>query len=138
MPQDIKSVCIIDDDNIYINLVSKIIELKKLSESVMVFKNGKEAIDYFLKNLDQTDGLIIPQVIFLDLNMPIMDGWKFLEEFSKIHYKLPSLELYVVSSSIDSRDVDRAKAIDFVEDYLTKPIKINDLERILLKVPKEV
>lgn len=132
MSQNIESVCIIDDDAIYINLVSKIIELKKLSQSVLVFNNGKEAIHYFNSILEEEHKEDVPQVIFLDLNMPIMDGWEFLNEFSKIKHKIKDkIDLYVVSSSIDSRDIERAKAIDVVSDYLTKPINLNDFERVL-------
>lgn len=120
MPQNTKSVCIIDDDNMYINLVSKIIELKKLSENVIVFKNGKEALDFFITSINDDINNRIPQVIFLDLNMPIMDGWEFLQEFDKIKDKIEeSIDLYVVSSSIDSRDINKAKSIDLVSDYLT-------------------
>ncbi|WP_108804779.1 response regulator [Aquimarina sp. Aq107] len=133
MPQNTKSVCIIDDDNMYINLVSKIIELKKLSENVIVFKNGKEALDFFITSINDDINNRIPQVIFLDLNMPIMDGWEFLQEFDKIKDKIEeSIDLYVVSSSIDSRDINKAKSIDLVSDYLTKPIKLGDFEKILV------
>ena len=124
-----ESVCIIDDDNMYISLLCKIIELKKLSKSVVVFKNGKEAIDFFTASVEKVP---IPRFIFLDLNMPVMDGWEFLDEFSKIIDKIPKKTLlYVVSSSIDIRDIERAKSIDMVEDYISKPIKIDDFTKIL-------
>ena len=133
MSHCIKNVCIIDDDNIYINLVSKIIEIKKLSENVLIFKNGKEALDFFINSIKDPEEYIIPQVIFLDLNMPIMDGWEFLDEYEKIRDKInKKIDLYVVSSSIDSRDIKRAKSIEAVLDYLTKPIGIKDLEKILI------
>ena len=133
MPHVTKSVCIIDDDNMYINLVSKIIELKQLSEKVIVFNNGKEALDFFVESIKDSEDDIVPQVIFLDLNMPIMDGWEFLNEFTKIKDKISEkIDLYVVSSSIDIRDIDRAKSIDVVSDYLTKPIKLGDFEKILI------
>lgn len=133
MPQNTKSVCIIDDDNIYINLVSKIIELKKLSKEVLVFNNGKEALDFFVDSLEDIPDNNIPRVIFLDLNMPVMDGWEFLHEFAKIKNRIgEKIALYVVSSSIDIRDINRAKSIDLVSDYLTKPIKLDDFEKILV------
>ncbi|WP_405209135.1 response regulator [Aquimarina sp. LLG6339-5] len=133
MPQNTKSVCIIDDDNMYINLVSKIIELKKLSENVIVFKNGKEALDFFATSIDNDTKNRIPQVIFLDLNMPVMDGWEFLQEFDKIKDEIGKpIDLYVVSSSIDSRDINKAKSIDLVSDYLIKPIKLGDFEKIFV------
>ncbi len=133
MSQNIESVCIIDDDNIYINLVSKIIELRRLSETVIIFNNGKEAMDFFQESIENDEKPEVPQVIFLDLNMPIMDGWQFLSEFSKIKNRISKkIDLYVVSSSIDSRDIERAKSIDVVSDYIAKPIKIDDFERILI------
>ncbi|WP_299259492.1 response regulator [uncultured Aquimarina sp.] len=135
MPHNSKSVCIIDDDNMYVNLVSKIIELKKLSEKVIVFNNGKEALNFFIKSTQDKEAEedIVPQVIFLDLNMPIMDGWEFLEEFTKIRDEISKkIDLYVVSSSIDTRDIDRAKSIKVVSDYLTKPIKLDDFEKIFI------
>ncbi len=132
MSQNIESVCIIDDDSIYINLVSKIIQLKKLSQSVLVFNNGKEALDFFRESIKNDAQIDVPQVIFLDLNMPVMDGWEFLNEFSKIRNDIQDvIDLYVVSSSIDSRDIDRAKSIDVVSDYLSKPITLDDFVRVL-------
>ncbi len=122
-------VCIIDDDNMYIKLLCKIIEFKKLSKSVVVFKNGKEAIDFFVDSIGEDD---IPQLIFLDLNMPVMDGWEFLDEFSKIKDKMRKKTiLYVVSSSIDIRDIERATSMDMVEGYISKPIKLEDFTKIL-------
>ncbi|WP_103069264.1 response regulator [Aquimarina sediminis] len=132
MSRNLNNVCIIDDDNIYISLLSKIIELKKLSDSILVFNNGKEALDFFIDSIPKQNTIDIPQIIFLDINMPVMDGWKFLEEFSKIKNGIfEKITLYVVSSSIDSRDIERAKSIDIVTDYLTKPITLKDFERVL-------
>ncbi|MAQ76558.1 MAG: response regulator [Aquimarina sp.] len=132
MPQNIETVCIIDDDSIYINLITKILELKKISKSVLVFKNGKEALDYFQSLVDHGDANQIPGIILLDLNMPIMDGWEFLDQFAAINEKLPErTNLYVVSSSINLRDIDRAKSIDIVSDYITKPLNLDDFDKIL-------
>ncbi|AEH00669.1 response regulator [Lacinutrix sp. 5H-3-7-4] len=127
----VELACIIDDDNVYVNLVKKIIETKKLCENLIVFSDGKQSIDYFealLQNLDPTN---IPEIIFLDLNMPIMDGWEFLERFTKIKNRLDkAITLYVVSSSINPLDVNRAKALSSVKDYLIKPVNIDELENI--------
>lgn len=134
MKSSVQLACIIDDDNIYVNLVKKIIETKKLCKNLMVFTNGKESIDYFealLQNLDKEN---IPEIIFLDLNMPIMDGWEFLERFTKIKNKFNKvITLYVVSSSINPSDINRAKSLNTVTDYLIKPIGIEELELIFRK-----
>lgn len=129
--QKLDLACIIDDDNLYLKIVQRIIESKGLCKEIIVFKNGKDAIDHFKSIINDPDIKKIPDVIFLDLNMPIMDGWEFLDEFLKIPRALKKkITLYVVSSSIDPRDINRAKAISLVEDYLIKPISYDELKKV--------
>jgi len=135
MGKKVELACIIDDDKIYVNLVKKIIEIKQLAEKLLVYKNGREALDYF-KNIMETttDEDKIPDIIFLDLNMPVMDGWEFLNEFIKIKNNLrKKITLYVVSSSIDQKDLERAKSFNLVTDYLIKPIELKKFEKIFDK-----
>lgn len=131
MSSKIKLACIIDDDSIYINLIKKIIETKKLCENLIIFKDGKDGIEYFetlLKNIDYSN---IPEVILLDLNMPIMDGWQFIERFTTIRRKFKKpITLYVVSSSINVHDIEKAKSLSSVKNYLVKPVKIDELEAV--------
>jgi CheY-like chemotaxis protein len=126
--------CIIDDDNVYINLIKKIIDFKKLSENLLVFKNGQEALDYFKPILENNSSQQFPEIILLDLNMPVMDGWNFLNEFTKIptHSKIKTT-IYIVSSSINPYDVAKAKSYSLVTDYLIKPVRIDQFEALFLK-----
>lgn len=134
MNKKIGLACIIDDDNMYVNLVKKIVEAKNLCKNLMVFQNGKEALTYFEAILTNLDKKTIPDIIFLDLNMPVMDGWEFLENFTKIKNKLEkTITLYIVSSSINPVDIERAKSINTVKDYLIKPVTLKELEAIFLK-----
>ncbi len=134
MDHKIGLACIIDDDSMYVNLVKRIVEAKNLCKNLMVFKNGKDALNYFEAILTNLDKKSIPEIIFLDLNMPIMDGWEFLENFTNIKNKLGKIiTLYIVSSSINPVDIERAKNINSVKDYLIKPVTIEDLEAIFLK-----
>ena len=123
--------CIIDDDNLYVRLLKKIIITRNLCEDLLVFNDGKQSIDYFealLQNLNEDK---IPDIIFIDLNMPIMDGWEFIERFTKIEKKFKKvITLYIVSSSIDPADIKRAKSLSNIKDYLIKPTHINELENI--------
>ncbi len=120
-----KITCIIDDDTVYVSLVKKLIKIKKLSNNILVFKNGKEAIDFF------SNTNTLPDLILLDLNMPIMNGWEFLDAFIPLRKgsnKTPNL--YVVSSSIDPVDSKKAKSIEGVRDYISKPISLESFEQI--------
>ncbi len=127
----VELACIIDDDDIYINLIKRIIETKKLCENLIVFKNGKQSLDYFEALLQNLDYDKIPDIILIDLNMPIMDGWEFIEQFTKIKNRFnKAITLYVVSSSINPVDIDRAKSLNSIKDYLVKPVKIDQLETI--------
>ncbi|HEX6914482.1 MAG TPA: response regulator [Chitinophagaceae bacterium] len=124
-----KITCLIDDDEIYLFSVKRTIEVNQLSHRVLEFRNGQEAIDFFLqRSKDQAE---LPDVILLDINMPVMDGWEFIEAFRGIQPLLEKhISLYVVSSSVDLTDVQRAKSFSSVNDYLVKPLTANQLRTI--------
>ncbi|NRR91086.1 response regulator [Winogradskyella undariae] len=123
--------CIIDDDPIFIFGAKRMMQLSNFCNSFMVFKNGQEAINN-LKPIMNSDEAI-PNVILLDINMPIMDGWQFLDEFIKIESH-KSITIYIVSSSIDPVDLNRAKRYDNIKNYIIKPISFKKLESILQDV----
>ena len=119
-----KVICIIDDDPIYQILINKIIAKSKTECEIMRFKNGKEALDYF--TLDVIKNL--PQIILLDLEMPIMDGWDFMTEIDKIF--TDQTDIYIVSSSIAHEDKEKAKTFSKVKGYFSKPIDSNKILEI--------
>ncbi|WP_396636503.1 response regulator [Maribacter sp. R77961] len=127
----IESCCIIDDDPIFIYGTKRIMKETEFCETIIVYNNGQEALDGLLE-ISQS-ATKIPQVIFLDLNMPIMSGWEFLDEFIKIpNSNLEKTIVYIISSSVDPRDLEKVK--DYkqrVNNYILKPITPNDLESVL-------
>ncbi|MBL4663824.1 MAG: response regulator [Flavobacteriaceae bacterium] len=130
----VKLSCIIDDDDVYINLIKKIIDIKNLSENLLVFKNGQEALDYFKSIMGNLSDKDFPEIILLDLNMPVMDGWKFLNEFTEIkRCSKIKTTLYIVSSSINPYDIEKAKSYSLVTDYLIKPVNIDQFEALFIK-----
>ncbi|WP_298893151.1 response regulator [uncultured Psychroserpens sp.] len=134
MNDKIKLACIIDDDSIYVNLIRKIIETKKLCDNLLVFNDGKDGIEYFETILQNLEDEFIPEVILLDLNMPVMDGWEFIERFTAIRNKIKkTITLYVVSSSINQSDIAKAKSLSSVKNYLVKPVEIDQLEAVFTK-----
>jgi YesN/AraC family two-component response regulator len=87
---------------------------------VLSFGDGREAIDY-LK--DPRNSNHLPDVLFVDINMPVMNGWEFIDAFEEIRSQLGNcITLYVISSSIDLEDIKRAKNNTLIVDYLLKPI----------------
>jgi CheY-like chemotaxis protein len=110
-----------------------ILEATLLTSKITTFFNGQEAIDYFLAPENQHID-VLPDVIFLDINMPVMNGWNFLEAFDKIFFSLPKkILIYVVSSSVDESDMERSKSFMSVTDYVIKPIN-KEKYRLLLSV----
>jgi len=129
----IESTCIIDDDDIIIYGVKRIMKEIDFCDDILVFNNGQDAIDAFLNITAQ--GKKLPSVIFLDLNMPIMNGWEFLDDFMKIpNHNRENVIVYIISSSVDPRDVERVKNYDMVHNYILKPITPLDLKNILVAV----
>jgi CheY-like chemotaxis protein len=120
--------CIIDDDPIFIFGTKKIMQIANFCESFMIFHNGKQAYDK-LKIIIE-NGSQLPDLILLDLNMPIWDGWQFLDEFVKIPNE-KSITIYIITSSVDPADVIRAKSYDMVSNYIVKPITMVELKQIL-------
>jgi len=123
-----KSVCLIDDDSIYVMLAKRLISLNHLSDMVSEYTDGREAFQA-LQQIHK-DGGALPDVIFLDVNMPIWDGWDFLDEFGKLD--LPNFpEIYIVTSSSHSLDREKAATYPIVRRSLTKPLELEDLISIL-------
>ena len=117
----INTLCIVDDDDIFQYLTKIIVEKTQLVQGIKIFSNGKEAIDFFYSVQNHPEK--IPEVILLDLNMPILDGWGFLEEFIRLKPKLgKKVTIYIVSSSINPLDIEKAQSIGEVTDYIIKPI----------------
>ena len=126
----IETCCIIDDDPIFIYGTKRIMKEIDFCEEVIVYNNGQEALEGLsqISNLGQK----VPEVIFLDLNMPVMNGWEFLDEITKLpSNNLEKTFIYIISSSVDPRDLEKVKNYKSVNNYILKPITPNDLENVL-------
>ncbi|PIB35224.1 hypothetical protein BFP72_07345 [Reichenbachiella sp. 5M10] len=110
-----KKVYVIDDDPILQKIMKKMLFNYNPEIEVALFLHGEEAIRQLKADT------VLPDLIFLDINMPIMDAWDFIEAYELLN--IPKVVIYILSSSIDYRDIDRAKGIDLIKDYLVKPLR---------------
>jgi CheY-like chemotaxis protein len=129
MLEKLPLIGIIDDDKIYQFMLTRLIKNNMLSERIVTFMDGEKAIQYLSENKANTKN--IPDIIFLDINMPIMDGWQFLEEYANIKAELKKkIVIIMLSSSVNPIDVERANKITEIADYIVKPIKSEELKRV--------
>lgn len=115
-------ICIIDDDKIYQLLMRKLISKIDANITVKVFCNGEDAFNFYKENTCTSE------IILLDINMPKMNGWKFLDSIEEKNFK--NSKIYLTTSSIAYSDKEKAKKYSIIEDYLVKPLtkeKIREL-----------
>lgn len=130
-----KTIWIIDDDPIQIFIAKRQLKNLGFSQDILTMANAKNALEE-IQNLNADKDRELPDLILVDLNMPQMDGWEFLEEYDKITVK-KKVDIYLVTSSIDPVDMRRAEAWDSVKGYLAKPLKTEELVKILNKYEKQ-
>src|SRR5690606_39581165 len=117
----IKNLLLIDDDEIFTFLTKRTIEETNLVEKIKIFGNGQDALEFLERAIAHKEPL--PDIIFLDINMPILDGWGFLEEFISIKPFLgKKVMIFLVSTSISPHDIERAHNISEVSAYIIKPL----------------
>ena len=130
----LKSICIIDDDKIYTFGISKIIKNHLPGNDIMSFENGRKALES-IKNKVQ-NGETTPDLILLDIDMPEMNGWDFLNEFESVRNKISKeIQIFVISSRINKRNQELYKVEwdNKVSDFIQKPVEIEALKTLLSK-----
>jgi len=112
---------IVDDDHMFIFIAQKMLASAGIDSNPLSFINGQKAYDYITQNTDSCDKFLI----FLDINMPVMNGWEFLDQVSAngLHEKLI---VYMVTSSSDISDKEKATGYSILKKYLEKPVSKQD------------
>lgn len=119
---------IIDDDAIYTFTIKRLLEKNQLAKKIDVFNNGRDALERL--HTIHEDESKYPDIILLDINMPVLDGWQFMDEFVHILNK-SEIKLYMVSSSIDPRDMEKSKLYNDIDDFIVKPVTVQSLKSIM-------
>lgn len=117
----------IDDDPIVQYYVKILTKKSGITQKMDCVSDGQKGLEYLEKCMQKNDSLppVFPELILLDLNMPVMNGWNFLEEYAvKFAPFFPKTKIVILSSSIDQDDIDKSTAYSFVMDYISKPLTV--------------
>lgn len=123
--------CIIDDDPIVLAVGKKLIFNHSYFSEVTTAQNGDVALNYIQGLIEHNDRL--PGLILLDLNMPVMDGWEFLDKVQSID-KLQGVPIYIFTSSINPADIERSKLYSSVKGYISKPLTLTVLDNLAMQL----
>lgn len=127
---EVNSLFLLIEDNLIDQLVTKQLLKKVFSiEQITIANNGKEGIQWLNNNIRNKQ----PLIILLDIQMPIMNGFEFLEAFHKLHKKIKKgVQIYVLSSTLDPDEIKRIEENQYVTDFLSKPFPIEELKNKFL------
>src|SRR6201991_4741602 len=121
------SILLVDDDEINnfisIKLIKKAVENTEISACL----NGRFAIEE-LAEIQRKDPALLPDFILLDINMPIMNGWEFLDEYKRLNIDpLGKSKIFIISSSVFSNDINKARSYPLVKDFISKPLNVDKI-----------
>lgn len=131
----INKIFCIDDDPVTLVLSDLVIKKSGFAREVITAKNGKEGLDWFSAYFSKNNTEVkagLPQIIFLDINMPVMNGWDFLEGYlMKYAERSPKTKVVIVSSTVNPEDFLKANRYGIVIDFINKPLTKEGLSELM-------
>lgn len=129
----INKILCVDDDSISLTISKLLLKRTGFTNDVVTAVDGSDALDYF-KDLFATSSQPVddsPSLILLDINMPVMNGWEFLEAYIPLFAdKLPNTKVIILSSTIDPEDFSSAKKFPVVAQFVSKPLSVENLAEL--------
>jgi len=125
-----QTVLLIDDNEVDNFINQKILKQVAFAKNIVAMESGISALEYLKDNFQKPGNL--PEVIFLDIRMPIMDGFGFLDEYDKFPEVLKGkVKIIMISSTLDKNEVKEARSNRYIFDFLSKPLDVEELTRLL-------
>lgn len=132
MKKKLNCILLIDDDRATNYLNEMIIKKLDCTNSIVVAQSAIEALDY-LSSINE-NGELFPELIFLDINMPAINGWEFLKEFKvKFGDKKDKMKIVMLTTSVNPNDREKASTLSEISYFMNKPLGVNDVQDILKK-----
>lgn len=132
-PAKFSRVMLIDDSEIDNFINNKMIQGCNFAQNIYIHSSGKSALE-FLKNIEKMGdgGLnLMPNIIFLDINMPMMDGFQFIDEFEKLNEKTKKeIRIIILSTSVNPTDLEKSHKNKHIVQYINKPLSQLSLDNI--------
>lgn len=129
----INKILCVDDDSISLTISKLLLKRTGFTNDVVTAVDGSDALDYF-KDLFATSEVPVeeaPSLILLDINMPVMNGWEFLDAYIPLFAdKLPNTKVIILSSTIDPEDFSKAKKFPVVAQFVSKPLSVENLAEL--------
>lgn len=129
------TVVLIDDNEVDNLINQKLMKSSNFAKFIYTYTSGKSALEFF-KNIDKNEDFpaeMIPELILLDINMPIMNGFSFLESFQKLSTNITNnTKIVLLTSSVNPQDIQRADEIDFIIEYISKPLNKEKLKKVAI------
>ncbi|MBI2273126.1 MAG: response regulator [Chitinophagaceae bacterium] len=129
----IKKVLCVDDDTISLTISQLLLKRTGFAQEVHTAIDGSEALEYFERLFAEEPDPVAaaPELILLDINMPVMNGWEFLQEYNpRFRDKLTNTHIVILSSTIDPEDFALAKQYPVVAQFISKPLSVENLEEL--------
>ncbi len=129
MDKELLHILIIDDDEINNFIAARLLGKLPIKSKIDTCLNGLDGINYVKSKLENQESF--PDIIFLDINMPVMNGWEFLEEFEHLKKKInKDVNINVLSSSVYNDDISKAKTYDTVNKFISKPLTVDKIKEL--------
>jgi CheY-like chemotaxis protein len=128
MKQKLNCILLVDDDKDFNFIHERLLKKMNCVESIEVAANGKIGLDFIMSNKCK------PNIIFLDINMPKMNGWEFLEAYNRLaEDEKANVVIVMLTSSLNPDDMAKAETFGCVRSFVAKPLDIESVEKILIQ-----